>query len=276
MADDRPWPGVSIVTPSYNQGEFLEAAIRSVLLQGYPDVECVVIDGGSTDASVEILRRYERWLTFWCSEPDGGAAAALNKGFARTTGEIVGYLNSDDFYLPGGFYEVASVMCTQLGVDVVYGDGYFAQESGLLGRPIFSERWNIRRFAYRTSMLVQQATFFRRAALRKISGFNEANRSCWDAEFCADVALAGARFHHVDRFLAAFRIHGDSITGSGRLQNQYQKDVRRIAEKILERPETAADRVCRFVLRLQRFGAHPFRALSYRLFYRSAVGRWRL
>lgn len=276
FSDGRPWPRISIVMPSYNQGEFLETAIRSVLLQGYPDIECMVIDGGSTDTSVEIIRRYERWLTWWCSEFDTGAAAALNKGFARATGEIVGYLNSDDFYLPGCFHEVAGVMCAQSAVDVAYGNGYFARESGLLGRPIFSDPWSLRRFAYRTSMLVQQATFFRRKALQKIRGFNEVNRSCWDAEFCADVALAGARFHHVDRFLAAFRIHTNSITGGGQLHKQYQEDIRRIFEKIMERPETVADRMYGLALRLQRFGAHPFRAIGYRLFYRSVLGRWSL
>src|SRR5579885_3553995 len=95
-ADGSPWPRISIVTPSYNQGQFIEETIRSVLLQGYPDLEYIVIDGGSTDQSVEIIRKYERWLTYWVSEKDRGQAHAINKGFSSVTGELFNWINSDD------------------------------------------------------------------------------------------------------------------------------------------------------------------------------------
>jgi glycosyltransferase involved in cell wall biosynthesis len=104
------FPTISLVTPSYNQAQFLEATIESVLSQNYPNLEYIIIDGGSTDGSVEILKKYENHLAFWCSEPDGGQYDAINKGFARSSGEIMAWLNSDDMYFPWTFRTVASIM----------------------------------------------------------------------------------------------------------------------------------------------------------------------
>jgi GT2 family glycosyltransferase len=101
LPDNNPWPRISIVTPSYNQGCFIEETIRSALLQGYPDLEYLVFDGGSSDGSTEIIRKYSPWLTYWVSEPDLGQAHAINKGFLRSTGALLAWINSDDLYLPG-------------------------------------------------------------------------------------------------------------------------------------------------------------------------------
>lgn len=101
------WPRISIVIPSYRQGEFLAETLRSVILQGYPDLELIVIDGGSNDGTVEILKRYEPWIDHWTSEPDRGQSHAINKGFARATGEVVTFLGSDDLYAPGALRDVA-------------------------------------------------------------------------------------------------------------------------------------------------------------------------
>lgn len=96
MPDGSEWPRISIVTPSYNQSEFIEETIRSVLLQGYPNLEYIIIDGGSSDDSVEIIRKYEPWLTYWISEPDRGQSEAIQKGLDRSSGQVMGWLNSDD------------------------------------------------------------------------------------------------------------------------------------------------------------------------------------
>lgn len=107
--DGRPWPRVSIVTPSYNQGRFIEETIRSVLLQGYPDLEFIIMDGGSTDETVSIITKYEQWITHWESAKDGGQSAAINKGMARATGEWANWINSDDMLELGGLRAVGEV-----------------------------------------------------------------------------------------------------------------------------------------------------------------------
>jgi glycosyltransferase involved in cell wall biosynthesis len=107
MSDGSSWPKISIVTPSYNQGQFIEETIRSVLLQGYPDLEYIIIDGGSTDESVNIIKKYEPWLQYWISEKDNGQSHAINKGLSRSAGTIVSWLNSDDFLAAAGLGAIA-------------------------------------------------------------------------------------------------------------------------------------------------------------------------
>src|SRR5439155_5357411 len=118
------WPRISIVTPSHNQVGFIERTIQSVLDQDYPNLEYIIIDGGSTDGAVDVIRRYEKHLAYWVSEKDNGAADAIAKGFERTTGAILAYLNSDDLYLPGALHAIADAM-TDSAVDVVYGNLYW-------------------------------------------------------------------------------------------------------------------------------------------------------
>lgn len=106
----KEFPKISLVTPSFNQAEFIEATIQSILSQDYPNLEYIIIDGGSTDGSVEIIQKYEKHLHFWCSEPDAGQYDAINKGFSHSTGEIMAWLNSDDMYCPWALKTVASIM----------------------------------------------------------------------------------------------------------------------------------------------------------------------
>ena len=115
-------PRVSIVTPSYNQAAYIEETIRSVLLQGYPNLEYIIIDGGSKDGSVDIIRKYEPWLAYWSSEPDKGQGHAISKGFEKATGEIFGWLNSDDAYCRGTLELVCRLFLNRPNVGLLYGD----------------------------------------------------------------------------------------------------------------------------------------------------------
>lgn len=121
MADGVPWPKISIVTPSYNQGRFIEEAIRSVLLQGYPDLEYIIIDGGSTDQSVEIIKKYEPWLAYWESEPDRGQSHAINKGLLKSTGRLFNWHNSDDVLTPNSLATMASAIIKYPQAGYVHG-----------------------------------------------------------------------------------------------------------------------------------------------------------
>src|SRR5687767_11527952 len=114
-------PRITIVTPSFQQASYLEQTIDSVLSQGYPNLEYAVVDGGSTDGSVEIIKRYQKHLAYWVSEKDRGQTHAINKGMARATGEIRAYINSDDYYLPGTLQRVADAFQRDSGLDLVHG-----------------------------------------------------------------------------------------------------------------------------------------------------------
>lgn len=128
MANGLAWPKVSIVTPSYNQGAFIEETIRSVLLQNYPNLEYVICDGGSNDETVEILEKYSPWLSFWQSKKDRGQGHAINLGFSLCSGNYFGWINSDDFYLPNCF-ETVVIYCSNHSPDFVYGDAIILYES---------------------------------------------------------------------------------------------------------------------------------------------------
>jgi len=142
-SDNLAWPKITIVTPSYNQGDFLKETIRSVLLQNYPKLEYIVIDGGSSDNSIEIIKMYEKYLAYWISEPDKGQSDALNKGFEKATGEICGYLNSDDLLMPNALQKVAIAFqqqfCTWLVSKVLWGESTSTQKHWEFRVPRFEE-----------------------------------------------------------------------------------------------------------------------------------------
>lgn len=170
ITPDSVWPKVSIVTPSYNQGNFIEETIRSVLLQGYPNLEYIIIDGGSSDGSVEIIRKYEKWLRHWISEPDQGQSDAIAKGFKVADGEIIAWLNSDDYYHPKAVQKAVEVF-QHMFVELIYGHCDILDRLGN-----FVERSHAPEFDYARLRVVdfiwQPATFIRRSAYNNVGGID--------------------------------------------------------------------------------------------------------
>jgi hypothetical protein len=204
---------VSIVTPSYNQARFLGQAIESVLSQDYPDIEYLVLDGGSTDGSVEILRTHEDRIDYWASGPDAGQADAINHGWQRSRGEILAWLNSDDLYKAGAISAVVEAFQRHPRVDVVTGDCQVIDESGQFIRQLPSAEFDIEAILSGNS-LPQQGVFCRRQAV-EAAGWLEANLDyVFDWALWLRLGLRGARFRHLPRVVASFRVWGDSKTAS--------------------------------------------------------------
>ena len=205
MPDGSPWPRVSIVTPSYNQGQFIEETIRSVLLQGYPNLEYMIIDGGSTDESVEIIRKYEPWLTYWVSEPDRGQAHAINKGFERATGDVLGYLNSDDYFFSQMVWTGVKVLHAHPDCCVVHSNAYVVNESSEIVGEYRSKYLDSVSFIQH-DYICQPATLFRRDLWNSIGPFNEHLHFVLDYAYWLQALLQGFGFCYVDQFWAAARM----------------------------------------------------------------------
>ena len=207
-------PVITVVTPSYNQGEFLERTIQSVLGQGYPALEYIVMDGGSSDGSVEIIRRYSASLRSWCSERDGGQAAAIANGFAQSTGEVLCWLNSDDMLLPGALKAVGEYFRDHPQCEVANGGAYYIDEYDRPLRRLFQSyltrgvKASGRRFRfYGQDGVYQQATFWRRGPYFAVGGVREKFSFAMDLDLFTRLA-ARRKFHVVRRYLACFRLHG--------------------------------------------------------------------
>jgi hypothetical protein len=215
-------PLVSIVTPSFNQGRFLRRTVESVLGQTYPHIEYVVIDGGSSDASVEILKSYGNRLS-WISEPDRGQGHALNKGFARTHGEIRAYLNSDDVLAPGAVEKVVAYFLAHPNWDLVYGRAHFIDEGGHITGTYPTAPYSFRRLV-EDNCLCQPAVFWRAALAEKVGPFDEHLHCCMDYDYWLRIATSGGHLAHVENLLANSRLYPDTKTLSCRLQ-MYQESI---------------------------------------------------
>jgi len=251
----------SIVTPSYGQGKFIGRTIRSVMDQQYPAVEYYVQDGGSKDSTVEVLKQFQHALTGWESEKDSGQSQAINKGFLKTGGEIMSWLNSDDLLLPGALQTVANFFQKNPDVDVVYGDRLLIDENDMeIGRWIMPGHdsevlsW--------VDYVPQETLFWRRSIWERVGGrIDESFRFAMDWDLLIRFRDAGANFAHIPRFLGAFRIHEQQKT-STEINQAGQTEMDRIRALLLGHVPTQQEvrkAVTPFLLR------HVYVDLKYRV-----------
>ncbi len=221
-------PRISVVTPSYNQAAYLEETIRSVLLQGYSNLEYVIMDGGSTDGSIEIIKRYAAWLTHWVSEPDAGQSDAINKGWQYCTGDVFAWLNGDDVYAPNALTQVGETFADNSALGLVYGNilvsDSVGKQSGIIGYHAAN--------AYMLAALeipYQPASFFKASIVGQVGCLDVSLRYVMDVDILVRV-MANAPMARINQPLASFRIHAQSKTNLG--EAAFARELIGLAEKI--------------------------------------------
>ena len=223
-------PKISIITPSFNQGAFLEQTIRSVLLQHYPNLEYIIIDGGSADESVAIIQKYEEWLSHWVSEPDRGQSHAINKGLAIATGQILCWLNSDDYYPPGALRTVGELLSDHTGNFALAGHALKVYPDGrpaviLEGK--YEDRRRLLQF-WKGYQMHQPAIFWRREVFEKVGLINEDLHQIMDFDYWTRISRY-FDFVNVDRILACCNYHDAAKTGDD--YAQYHADLKKHARR---------------------------------------------
>ena len=224
------WPRITIVTPSFNQGQFIEETIRSILLQGYPDLEYFVLDGGSTDNTVEIIKKYSPWIDFWVSEPDRGQSAAINRGLKMGSGSHATWINSDDLLCKDALSN--HLMSHELADDVVdLGDCINIDE---VGNVLFRHRGRVQsledlvriRSVWRSGgYICQQEALFPRPLALRVGGLSEDNHYSMDYELWGKFFLAGARVRYTGIPFGVFRLHNAQKTRESLKQTESTLDV---------------------------------------------------
>lgn len=279
--DGSPWPRITLVTPSFNQGRYLEEAIRSILLQGYPNLEYRVIDGGSGDGSVAIIRKYADWIDHWESAPDRGQTHAITKGFAGATGEVCGWLNSDDVFCPGALATLMALRAKNpravawVGAcqEIDAAGGQLRVVTPKIGEPDTFGDWG---FAVR---FYQPACLFSRAAFERVGGLREELVYVMDVDLWLRLARAGA-FASCDTPVAVARLHPEAKT----TRDPYHRECELLAVLVSQGLRDVA--AARFQRRLRRaktrhlerlapgdvLKSHAFPTLADRIPFRRVCG----
>lgn len=250
-------PLISIVTISYNQAQYLEECILSIINQDYPNIEYIICDPGSTDGSKDIIEKYRDKIAHIVYDKDKGASDGLNKGFEKATGEIYGFINSDDTLLPGAISTIVSAFDKERDIDVINSCGFFTDSEGNITKHIIPTKFSSWLYAYGAVTLFQQGTFFKSEIYKKVGGFNIENKTCWDGELFLDFSMNNAKFKCIFSDTATFRLHQEGISGSGRLIEKYQKDNQRLFKKAIGREYNNLDIVISKIARIVKIFLNP-------------------
>jgi glycosyltransferase involved in cell wall biosynthesis len=203
-------PKISIVTPSYNQAKYLPETIESILNQGYPKLEYIIIDGGSSDGSVEIIKQYERHLAYWVSEPDSGQSAAINKGVDKATGDLFNWINSDDVLFPGALQRIAETFCEEPDADLFVGINARSDAEGRITRVSVPPRRTVMSPTCWIMGICQQSTFITTKVLRRVGELREDLHCIMDTELYYRLFATGARYVRVPGLIGMIREHPDA------------------------------------------------------------------
>lgn len=228
-------PLVSIVTPSYNQVQYLEETILSILNQDYPNIEYIIIDGGSTDGSIEIIKKYADRLAYWVSESDRGQSHAINKGWARATGEIVAYLNSDDVYTPGAIRAAVQALQANPQTCMVYSDALAVNERSTVTRGLKSQPFDVKRLILEDSYIPQPTVFMRRHALNTVGLLDERLHMVMDYDLWVRLGLEYSAIYLSGVNLALVREH--AAAKSTAKMDKFPVERRRIMNKVFVQSE---------------------------------------
>ena len=234
----------SIVTLSYNQEKFIKECIESVINQKDVNIEYIVVDPGSKDSSRKIINSYKKIKKVY--KKDNGPSEGLNNGFSIATGDYFGFLNADDYLLPDAIKKIEEEI-KKSGANFISGKGVQLQNKNY--KTILPTKLTLEKMIYRVSKIFQPSTFFSRELYHLTNGFNPNNKTCWDYELYVDMLKVGAKHHLLNENLAVFRLYENSITGSERFKNEYQKDLSRIFKENKNRNYNFLDKTLTFLLR---------------------------
>jgi glycosyltransferase involved in cell wall biosynthesis len=219
-------PKISVITPSYNQASYLEKTIRSVIAQNYPNLEYIIIDGGSTDGSVDIIKRYSNQLAFWVSEPDNGQSHAINKGLKLATGDWVCWQNSDDVFYDHAFESLANKIIQSPNLDLITGDINLIESSGSTLRRLCYVRPTYEAVLAEGMVLTNQAAFWKRDLHTKIGWLDENLHYGFDLDWFLRLLKHTKHTAHIPQVLGALRLHGDTKTSLN--QEGFDEEYKRI------------------------------------------------
>lgn len=274
-------PFLSIVTISFNQAQYLRQCVNSVVSQKGDDVEYIVVDPGSTDGSREILQSYGSAIDHLVLEPDQGPADGLNKGFARASGEIGYFINSDDFLLPGAVNRMRRLWTANPDTDILLGGAWMVDGNGEPIRELTATRVTLEGLFLSRSLLVQQGMSFRMAAFRGSGAFNASNKTCWDFELLCALLRNGCRTQVTGERFGAFRLYEASLSGgvSGTQHTErYKADIDRISRETTGKPRPDINLYPSVPERFSRMVHRPAASLVQicdRIFPAAMHRRWR-